>query len=512
MRTIRNKLLVFLSGVILFTGLVISLFVVILYNNYLDSSIEDYLLKGSHVISNQFDLTDVDSLIALAEDEDLYLDYLKKIDTVSKMFGFIYIYVLKKSGDDFIFALDTGIIEDGFDENFLKVYEGCPSEVSKAYDTGEIQITKKPYVDEWGTFKSSYKPLVKDNQITGILGVDYDISYINRLKKNLVFIYVFIFIGLIIIILLSLLYLSKIILHPLKMISDHATKLSKGNLTVMIYKGGKDEIGILVDTLNKMVENFIEILSNIKLVSEKLYLTSKENKVITESFSDIANNQASSIEEVSSTIIQSSASIKNISDSSILITDKLKTGAGKAELGFTYLDKIISSIDTIASQSKRIRKSLNLINDITDETNLLALNASIEAAKAGEFGLGFSVVADEIRKLAEKSQITTKEIEIGIKDNNDIVEIAKTTIQNSQAIIKEVLETTMEASNVISSISGAINEQSIGQHEIIKSIDNLDKSMQDFVSKIETINRSSDELEKTSYNLISTVKLYNKNK
>jgi len=294
------------------------------------------------------------------------------------------------------------------------------------------------------------------------------------------------------------------------MISDHATKLSKGNLTVMVYKGGKDEIGILVDTLNKMVENFIGILSDIKSVSEKLYLTSKENKVITESFSDIANNQASSIEEVSSTIIQSSASIKNISDSSILITEKLKTGAGKAELGFTYLDKIISSIDTIASQSKRIRKSLNLINDITDETNLLALNASIEAAKAGEFGLGFSVVADEIRKLAEKSQITTKEIEIGIKDNNEIVEIAKSTIQNSQAIIKEVLETTMEASNVISSISAAINEQSIGQHEILKSIDNLDKSMQEFVSKVQTINSSSDELEKTSLNLTSTVKLYKK--
>ena len=109
-----------------------------------------------------------------------------------------------------------------------------------------------------------------------------------------------------------------------------------------------------------------------------------------------------------------------------------------AKASFTLIDRITTSISDISEQSKKIQNALSLIYDVTNETEMLAMNASIEAAKAGDFGKGFSVVANEIRELAEKSQDSVSDIDEKIRQNNEIVENTQNVIADSQKILKEI--------------------------------------------------------------------------
>ncbi|HOV15748.1 MAG TPA: methyl-accepting chemotaxis protein, partial [Spirochaetota bacterium] len=201
------------------------------------------------------------------------------------------------------------------------------------------------------------------------------------------------------------------------------------------------------------------------------------------------------IEEISATLEESSSAIKHISDNAKASLEKLLEGSKKAEEGFVLIDKIIKSIQKISEQSNNIRNSLDLIFGITEQTNLLALNASIEAAKAGDTGKGFSVVAQEIRKLADKSKLTANEIKSKIEDNNLIVEEAKKLILNSQNTFKLILETTVSGRQIISEISHAINEQSTGSNEMMSSIDNIYESSQKMVEIVEMNKNNNKDIE-----------------
>ncbi|HPO49159.1 MAG TPA: methyl-accepting chemotaxis protein, partial [Spirochaetota bacterium] len=237
--------------------------------------------------------------------------------------------------------------------------------------------------------------------------------------------------------------LNLLLFKPLSDISKHAVSVSSGNyVRYDKYKNQENELGKLVKSFNSMIDSFGNIAGGIKDVISDLNGAIEENKKIIGEISDISSNEASSIEEISSVLTESAASIKSISGNTRISSEKLSTGAEKAKVGFDLIDKTLDSMGAIAQHSKNIQNSLEFIYDITEETDMLALNASIEAARAGSYGKGFSVVASEIRKLAEKSQITAKDIDARIDENNDIVLQAKEITENSQTTIKEILEAT----------------------------------------------------------------------
>ena len=306
--------------------------------------------------------------------------------------------------------------------------------------------------------------------------------------------------------------LSYFLINPISELSNHSLLVAKGDLvTFKKYANNQTEIGVLIVNFNKMIENFESISNRINLVVLELTKIVKDNKNVIDEISDISTNEASSIEEISSSLIESAASIKSISNNTKISSSKLSEGAEKAKHGFALIDKIISSIEELTSHSKNIKNSLELIYDITEETDMLALNASIEAAKAGDYGKGFSVVAAEIRKLAEKSQATAKEINSRIDKNDEIVEVAKEVMETSQKTIKEILETTVSSDRILSEISLAINEQSLGQSEIIKSVDNINEAMQKLLETIDKMKSNVKVIDDTSSNLINILDIFNIN-
>ena len=302
---------------------------------------------------------------------------------------------------------------------------------------------------------------------------------------------------------------SNRIIKPLVNISNHALIVADGELFFFKKKINENtEIGKLVTSFNILVNNFANILIELKNVSIKLEKLMSENNEIIKQLSEITNNEAISIEEISSILGKSVSAINEISNNSKKGSIKLTEGANKAKSGFNLIDNIINNIEKIATHSKKITNSIKQIYEITDQTDLLALNASIEAAKAGEAGKGFSVVASEIRKLADKSKETANEINNRSIENNKIVEEARKVVLNSQNAFKLILETTLASQQIISGISTAINNQASGSSEMITSIDRLSTSSAKTIGIVGTIKTSGQSMGEALKILLKIIKTF----
>ncbi|GAB1371114.1 hypothetical protein MASR1M45_11760 [Candidatus Kapaibacterium sp.] len=167
-----------------------------------------------------------------------------------------------------------------------------------------------------------------------------------------------------------------------------------------------------------------------------------------------------------------------------------------------------NSIEQLGESSKQIGEIISVIDDIADQTNLLALNAAIEAARAGEQGRGFAVVADEVRKLAERTTEATKQIAKMIKGiqqetEQAVVAMNKGTVEVQSGIqladragesLKQILTSTHEVLDMVNQIAAASEEQSATSEQISKNVIAISKVTADSTSRIEDVAKTADEL------------------
>ena len=179
------------------------------------------------------------------------------------------------------------------------------------------------------------------------------------------------------------------------------------------------------------------------------------------------------------------------------------------------LKQSAENIEKLGESSKQIGEIISVIDDIADQTNLLALNAAIEAARAGEQGRGFAVVADEVRKLAERTTEATKQIAIMIKGiqnetqeavvamkrGNEEVSSGIALADRAGQALNQILESTQDVQMQISKIASASEEQSSTSEEIAKNVNSISHVTNESAKRIQDIAKSSDELSKLTDNL-----------
>ncbi len=242
-----------------------------------------------------------------------------------------------------------------------------------------------------------------------------------------------------------LILFSRLVLKPIMAMEGFAQRLTTGDMTASLGVTANDEMGGLTSRFNGFVHKIGQIITQIRISAEQLLTASEEVSGSSQQISDGAQQQSASFEQLASSVQINAQNVRNANQ----IAQEVVKEAGQTERA---MDNTIEAMGAIETGSKQMADAVDLITDIADQTNLLALNAAIEAARAGEHGKGFAVVADEVRMLAERSALSAKEIRDLIKDNLIQVEsgvlVSREASKNTKRIIVNVRRIADELQNI----------------------------------------------------------------
>ena len=322
---------------------------------------------------------------------------------------------------------------------------------------------------------------------------------------------------------------EKYLAESVENLLEKMNGFASGDLTVKINSENNDSVGKLfngfnstVSTINNVIKNITEAVEATASAASEISSSSEEMAAGAHEQTQQVSEVASAVEEMTKTIFETTTNVNEASQLSIHASDKATFGFKKVEETKQGIQKIVSSseqtakiIASLSNKSDQIGEITQVIDDIADQTNLLALNAAIEAARAGEQGRGFAVVADEVRKLAERTTKATKEIADTIKsiqmeaknaDNSMIT--AKKAVEDGMKLTEEVSEALTEILNgskrvndVVSQVAAASEEQSATAEQISKNIEGVSSVTQQSAAGTEQIARAAEDLNRLTLNL-----------
>ncbi len=384
-----------------------------------------------------------------------------------------------------------------------------------------------------------------------------------RLQTVTIFVYSLLAVSFILLLGISL-YISRLITKPVKEIQNLLSKAEEGDFTVKGTYQSKDEIGELTSSFNHMTEKLQSVFSTVQdssqqvaSASEELSASAEQNSSASEHISLTIQELATGSETQVATVNESNQIITSLSEQTKVIaahTEKMSVNVKRAsdmstegndaiqqvnkQMNSIYLNvnSLSEAISNLNERSTEIGQITDVITNISAQTNLLALNAAIEAARAGEHGKGFAVVADEVRKLAEESTSSTeniaKLIHIIQKDTEttidtmkkaseevqsglDIVQIAGNSFQKIEVAVNDVVKQIEEISNALitftegtDQINNSIFEVSDVAIEAANRTQNISAATQQQLASMEEISSSSLALAQLAEELQSLVKLF----
>ncbi|HRZ27521.1 MAG TPA: methyl-accepting chemotaxis protein [Spirochaetota bacterium] len=350
------------------------------------------------------------------------------------------------------------------------------------------------------------------------------------------------------------------ILGPIKNSETMAVAIAQGDLTTTFTydEDREDEIGLMMKSMSEMNGIIRTLVMTLAGSTEKLSKSSSMMDQVSKKISSMSQTQAASMEETSAALEQTSASMEQIAgkaqdqyqrvdknaermanmakeaqkslDEAIRVTEMMNKTMDDAQLGEVDLNRMVEEMQNIKSSTSKIAEIIKIISDISEQVNLLSLNAAIEAARAGDHGKGFAVVADEISKLAEETASSAKNITNLVKAGNQQVDsgsaivnrTAQTfhhifeliqTVSGSMSNFSETLtylakissearERTGGIKQISNDVSVASQEQMTTNREISKTIEKVNESSQELVNYAESIRNSSSEIAQISADIM----------
>lgn len=304
----------------------------------------------------------------------------------------------------------------------------------------------------------------------------------------------------ILIVVVGIQIIRKTLIKPATMIQEAIQNIAEGDLDIQIdsaIASKSNELGQISMSVNIMAGQMSEVLKNVISISDSIIKVSSTLEADSGVMAQLANEQAASVEEVSSTMEEMAEGIGQNSQNSEEAEVIAKKSAVKIDVNNKNVQKAIEALELIS-------KKVSVISDIAFQTNLLSLNAAIEASKAGEFGKGFNVVANEIRKLSGKSKLAAIEID-HISQNS--LKISERTSRISNQIVPDIKTTY----NIVKQISKSSKEQNHSAIQVNSSVQQLNKATQKLAAVSQSLSMNAEELSDFSKVLLSNISYFKNN-
>jgi len=515
-----NKKIMFASIALWLTGS--SLLVFMSYqqtknalNDSIRTRVRDYAALGALTVP-----ADEHAKLLQPEDENTtaYTDTvaaLRRIQAACTDIAFVYT-VRKLDDGNVIFVADATLEE----EDLSHLGDACevvtPLLETSLVDLQEPVMEEDFYTDQWGTFLSAYAPIrTADGRLDGVLCLDISFDSIQAILMKHLLRFILMLAGITIIIIPVGTMLSRTITGPIKRIITMLKGVSSGettDLTQRLEIRGSDEIADMARLLDTTFESLSHLIVSIKKQAGSLSevgielssnmtqtaaainqisanIQSIKNQTINQSASVIETNstmeqitlniqkldghierQSDSVTHSSSAIEQMLANIASVTNTLIKNAENMNELTAASENGRSDLTAVSESIREVARESDGLLEISEVIQAIASQTNLLSMNAAIEAAHAGDSGKGFAVVADEIRKLAESSREQSKSVSASLKKIKDMMDRITASTDTVLTQFEDIDVKIKSVSERERAIRNAMDEQGVGSKEILGAI------------------------------------------
>lgn len=320
----------------------------------------------------------------------------------------------------------------------------------------------------FGRLMSSYFPLRNDQgRVVAVIGTDFDITdaYDVFIQNFLVGLGIASAFTLLTLALIGL-YVQGAINRPVQEMVDAALKISTGTLDVTLKTSKNDEIGALSNALNQMALTMRDMLLKINLASTQVTSGAIQVSDASLALSNGASEQATALEHLTATIGTIAKKSQLNATAAQEATDKTNAANDYTALSLEKVKRLQGSMNALSESSYRMSKIIQAIEDIAFQTNILALNASVEAARAGDHGKGFAVVAQSVKALAERSSHSAKETAALLENTFDQTKLGTEYAQAVSDTLSQIYEVINQAAHLVASIALDSKDQAKGVTDI----------------------------------------------
>jgi len=296
-------------------------------------------------------------------------------------------------------------------------------------------------------------------------------------------------------------------LASLKYKADIIEKISKGDLAVDPQLASSDDG--LGKSLVTMVDSLNDILGQVDSAVDQVAAGAQQVSSASQDLSQGATESASSLEEITSSVNEINSQSKQNTDNAIEASGLSRKAATDAEGGQRQMGELREAMDSISSASDEIKKVVKVIDDIAFQINLLALNANVEAARAGKYGKGFAVVAEEVRNLAVRSATAVQETTAMVEQSVSSIEIGNGLTGKTAEQLEAIVGGAAKVAEFLEEISAASKEQSLAIEQITEGLGQVDQVTQSNTASAEESAAASEELSSQSEQLRQAIRVFN---